>query len=205
MAITTIIGLKHLDIAKQRLAPHLGDLERRRLMLRMLESAAAAARSAGLGPVAIATTEPSGPAIAEKLGVALLSDGGLPWNQGLVHALASLPSTPERVMFLAGDLPLLRDEELGAFAAASPAPGVGIARARDAGTNALLLTPADAIMPSFGSTSSSEVHAAAARASGLAHVVVELPGLTLDVDTVDDARDAGLLLVSGTGRAPRAG
>lgn len=47
--------------------------------------------------------------------------------------------------------------------------------------------------PQFGAPRSSEVHEAAARAAGLTCRVLDIPGLALDVDTIDDVRDAGLL------------
>jgi 2-phospho-L-lactate guanylyltransferase len=202
VAVQTIIGLKRLAGAKQRLGPDVPPAARRRLMLSMLAAVVAAARAADLGPVALATSEPSAPALAQRLGLTILSDGDLPWNDGLLHALAAVAPKPARVLFLAGDIPLLTGAELHDFAAAAPAPGVGIARARDAGTNALLVTPPGALRPAFGSPRSSEVHAAAARAANLPWLVADIPGLALDVDTVEDARDAGLLppALSGRGR-----
>jgi 2-phospho-L-lactate guanylyltransferase len=201
VAVQTIIGLKRLDIAKQRLIPHLLPIDRRRLMISMLEAVVAVAQSAGLGPVALATSEPTAPGLARKLGVTLLSDADLPWNDGLAHALASLTPRPARVLYLAGDIPLVTAAELLAFVAAAPTPGVAIARARDAGTNALLVTPSDAMRPMFGAPRSSEVHAAAADAANLPFRVLDIAGLALDVDTIEDARDAGVLFaISGTGR-----
>jgi len=201
VAVQTIIGLKRLDIAKQRLIPHLLPIDRRRLMISMLEAVVAVAQSACLGPVALATSEPTAPGLARKLGVTLLSDADLPWNDGLAHALASLTPRPARVLYLAGDIPLVTAAELLAFVAAAPTPGVAIARARDAGTNALLVTPSDAMRPTFGAPRSSEVHAAAADAANLPFRVLDIAGLALDVDTIQDARDAGVLFaISGTGR-----
>jgi len=207
VAIQTIIGLKRLDIAKQRLMPHLSPTGRRELMLSMLEAVVAAAHQAGLGPVALATCEPTAAALAVHLQVAILPDGDLPWNDGLVHALSSLIPLPARVLYLAGDVPLVTAAELREFVAAAPAPGVCIARARDAGTNALMVTPSEALRPAFGEPRSSEVHEAAARAARLPCRVVDIPGLALDVDTLNDARDAGLQVhgISGTGRAPAGG
>ena len=170
-------------------------------MISMLEAVVAVAQSAGLGPVALATSEPTAPGLARKLGVTLLSDADLPWNDGLAHALASLTPRPARVLYLAGDIPLVTAAELLAFVAAAPTPGVAIARARDAGTNALLVTPSDAMRPTFGAPRSSEVHAAAAGAANLPFRVLDIAGLALDVDTIEDARDAGVLFaISGTGR-----
>jgi 2-phospho-L-lactate/phosphoenolpyruvate guanylyltransferase len=207
VAIQTIIGLKRLAFAKERLGPDLAAPERRRLMVSMLEAVVAATLAADLGPVALATSEPTAPALASTLRVSVLSDGDLPWNDGLVHALALVVPRPGRVLFLAGDIPLLTPAELRDFADAAPAAGVAIARARDAGTNALLITPPGALRPSFGSPRSSEVHAALARAANLPYRVIDIPGLALDVDTIGDARDAALLTdaVTGTGRDPQDG
>ena len=175
-------------------------------MLSMLETVVAVAQRADLGPVALATSEPIAPDLARSLGIAALSDGNLAWNDGLVHALGLISPPPSRVLYLAGDIPLLTTEELGAFVAGAPTPGVAIARARDAGTNALLVTPAGAMRPLFGTPRSSAVHAAAAQGAGLSARVLDFAGLALDVDTIDDARDAGVLYaVSGTGRDPDGG
>jgi 2-phospho-L-lactate guanylyltransferase len=205
--VQTIIGLKRLAITKQRLIPHLSQAERRALMLGMLERVVTAVHGAALGPVALATSEPTAAALAGQLDVAVLSDGDLPWNDGLVYALSTLIMPPDAVLYLAGDLPLVTAAELRQFVAAAPARGICIARARDAGTNALLVTPCGALRPAFGAPRSSEVHEAAARAAGLPYRIIDIPGLALDVDTIDDARDAGVLArpVSDTGRAPDAG
>lgn len=208
MTIQTIIGLKRLALAKQRLMPEVSVDDRRRLMLDMLQAVVGAARAADLGPVALATSEPTAPSLGTALGVSLLSDGDLPWNDGLAFALSSVTPRPSRVLYLAGDLPLVTAEDLRLLVSMSPAPGVGIARARDRGTNALVVAPSVAMSPLFGSPRSSEVHAAAAAAAGLPAHIVDIPGLALDVDTVADAIDAGLLTgtpLSGTGRAPARG
>lgn len=182
--------------------PTLSPIERRQLMLRMLAAVIGVARAADLGPVALATSEPSAPTLARELGVATLSDGDLPWNDGLSRALASLEPRPARVLYLAGDLPLVTAAELHEFVAAAPAPGVCVARARDGGTNALLVTPSDALRPAFGAPRSSQMHREAARAVGLPCRVVDIPGLALDVDTLEDAWDSGVLAraVSETSR-----
>lgn len=200
VSIQTLIGLKRLSVAKQRLMPELSPLQRRDLMLAMLSHVTAVARAAELGPVALATSDPGADALARSLGVATISDGGLPWNEGLVHAL-HLVEEPAAVLYLAGDLPLLTASEVRALADSAPRRGVVVARARDLGTNALLVTPPDVLAPMFGHLRSSEAHQAASRDRGLVCVVVDIPGLALDVDTIADARDAGVLpRLTGTGR-----
>lgn len=193
MSVAILIGLKHLDSAKTRLGPDLSGEQRRQLMRRMLEAVAAAALKADVGPVFLATSEPDGQAIAADLGVGLADDGGLPWNEGLVHALETLERPPRRVLYLAGDLPTVSADEIAALVAAAPHPGVAIARAHDGGTNALLVSPSTAIAPTFGVAGSAVEHRRRATAACLTAVTVDLPGLALDVDTADDAARAGVL------------
>jgi len=202
--VQILVGLKRLDQAKTRLVPDVAPAARRDLMLAMLATVVSAAREAALGPVCLATSEPTAAELGVVLGVDVISDGGHAWNQGLVHALESIDPIPAAVLYLAGDLPLLTAAELREFAAQSPRPGVGIARARDGGTNALLITPSRAMSPGFGRTRSAEAHANDAATRRLLQTVIDLPGLALDVDTVVDAWDAGLLPrpVSGTSRDP---
>ena len=207
MAVQTLIGLKRLSVAKQRLMADLSPGDRQDLMLAMLASVVAAARAAALGPVALATSEERAPSLASALGVALLSDGGLPWNAGLVHALAAVTPQPDAVLYLAGDLPLVTAADLVLFVNASPARGVGVARARDGGSNALLVTPPTLMRPRFGETGSAAVHQGDALAAGVDVAVLDIPGLALDVDTIEDAWDAGVVArpLSGRGRAPGRG
>ncbi len=206
MSIQILIGLKQLSSAKQRLMPQLSLAERQDMMMGMLTTVAAAARASELGPVALATSEPQAPSIASALQVDVVSDGGLPWNEGLVFALNRVAGSPSAVLYLAGDLPLVEARDLVIFVDAAPASGLAVARARDHGSNALLVRPPHTFTPMFGQTRSSDVHLASATALGLECRIVDLPGLALDVDTVDDARDAGLLnQVTETGQAPGRG
>jgi 2-phospho-L-lactate guanylyltransferase len=186
VSIPILIPLKHLDDAKRRLHPAIGSEQRRALMLSMLTHVSTEAVAAGLGPVALASSEPRAPAIADQLGIGLFSDGGLPWNAGLGYALSLLHPAPAAVLYLAGDLPLVTSAEIAELAAAIPASGVAIGRAHDGGSNALGLRPADAIVPAFGSDQSARAHAGLAQAAGLAVAVVDLPGIALDVDTPAD-------------------
>jgi len=192
VATQILIPLKHLDSAKRRLHPQIGAEGRRSMMLAMLAHVAAEAVAAEVGPVALASSEPRAPMIAAEHGIGLVHDGGLPWNEGLVHAVGLLPAPPEAVLFLAGDLPLVTADEILQLAAAIPARGVAIGRAHDGGTNALGLRPPDAMVPSFGSPQSARVHAQLAKRERLEVVVVDLHGIALDVDTPAYAERARL-------------
>jgi 2-phospho-L-lactate guanylyltransferase (CobY/MobA/RfbA family) len=128
--------------------------------------------------------------VAAALGAPALADGGLEWNAGLRHALELLGPAPDGVLFLAADLPTVVAEDVDAMIEACPARGVAIGRAHDEGTNALALRPPGAIVSAFGSPRSSSVHVALARAAGVESVLVDRPGLALDLDTPDDLTEA---------------
>jgi len=206
MSIQIVIGLKQLSAAKQRLMPQLSPAERRDLMITMLTTVTAAAHASQLGPVALATSDPDAPSLGSALDVSVVSDGGLPWNEGLVHALNRIGNRLPAVLYLAGDLPLLQPRDLLAFVDAAPAPGVAVARARDRGTNALLVTPSHAFTPMFGQPRSSDVHHAAAARLGMDCRIIDIDGLALDVDTIEDAWDAGVVArLTETGPGPGRG
>lgn len=190
MTIQVLIPLKRLASAKQRLGPSVSPASRRRLMLHMLGCAVEAAREAGIGPVALVTSEPTAPELAAAYQIQLLSDGDLPWNEGLLHALCSIEPAPLAVLYLSADLPLVSAVDITRFVDAAADPGVSVARARDGGTNALLVRPADAITPAFGRQPSAAGHANQAAGRGIPVCIVDIPGLALDVDTINDLRAA---------------
>jgi 2-phospho-L-lactate guanylyltransferase len=99
------------------------------------------------------------------------------------------------VLCIPGDCPALDPQELDALLAAEqsgdgtgadgPAQVVIVPDRHGTGTNGLLLTPPDAIAPSFG-PGSCERHRALALAAGLSCRVERLPSLLLDIDTGAD-------------------
>jgi 2-phospho-L-lactate guanylyltransferase len=186
METDVLIPLKRLDAAKTRLAPALTNAERGRLMAGMLTRVARAAVRAGAGRVALASSDPAASGLARRLGVECVSDGGLPWNEGLVHARSLLHRPAAAVLYLAGDLPLVDAADVAALVEAGGEATAVIGRAHDGGTNALWVCPAAALMPAFGAAGSAAVHAALARRHGLEAVVVDRPGLARDVDTPAD-------------------
>ena len=161
----------------------------------MTAGVVAAARAArGVDRVFIVTSEPG----AASLGAATLDDGGLPWNEGLAHAIAALAPVPDAVAIVAGDLPLVTAADVEALVAAIPARGVAVARALDAGSNGLGLRPPAALVPNFGVPGSAAAppRARAGRRAGEA-VLVDRPGLAHDVDTPADAERVRALLPPG--------
>jgi 2-phospho-L-lactate guanylyltransferase len=93
----------------------------------------------------------------------------------------------DRALLVPGDCPTLDPAQLDDLCERRIAtPSVVIVPDRHGtGTNALLLTPPDALAPSFGPDSCAR-HASHAEASGTHYEIAEVPSLALDVDTFDD-------------------
>jgi len=106
------------------------------------------------------------------------------------------------VALLPGDCPLLDPGELDlALRRMRPGRVAVVPDRHGTGTNALLLSPADAIGPAFGE-GSCDRHADRARRAGLAVAVERLPSLGLDVDTPADLEALATALAERPGRAP---
>jgi 2-phospho-L-lactate guanylyltransferase len=189
-----LIPLKRLDAAKSRLAPALSEAERRRLMAAMVAHVVRTALAADAGRVVLVSSDPAAQALADRLGIGRVSDAGLPWNPGLVHARAQLPAPAEAVLYLAGDLPLVEVGDVAALIDAGTTGTAVIGRAHDGGTNALWVCPPTALRPAFGTPESAAVHAGRAEECGLEAVVLDRPGIAHDVDTPADLALARCLL-----------
>jgi len=86
------------------------------------------------------------------------------------------------------DIPTLLDAEVEQLLAAGREHAVVIARSADGGTNALLLSPVNAMSFCFGRNSAT-AHENMALSRGLTCHTVDLPFLSKDIDTPDDLRD----------------
>ena len=106
------------------------------------------------------------------------------------------------VALLPGDCPLLDAAELDAALERMHPGRVAVVPDRHGtGTNALLMSPPDAIGPGFG-PDSRERHAGRADRAGHEVAVEELPSLALDVDTPDDLEAVAAVLGGHPERAP---
>jgi 2-phospho-L-lactate guanylyltransferase len=203
MNTVAILPVKSFGAAKQRLAGGLGSGSRQALAQAMFADVLASLRGVpGLDAVAVVTADPLAESVAVGEGVRVLPDDeeagqSAAASIGIRHAL---DGDFERVLLVPGDTPLLDRYEVAALL--ERAPAVAIAPDRHlTGTNALLLSPPDAIEPSFGPGSLAR-HTAAARAAGLDYSVEQVPSLMLDVDTPEDLAEVAAALESRDGRAP---
>ena len=91
------------------------------------------------------------------------------------------------MLTLPGDIPLVTSVEIGrVLAAHRPAPSFTIVPSHDErGSNAILMSPPDAVTLRFGEDSFVP-HLAAAEDRGIAPTVLHLPGIALDIDNPAD-------------------
>jgi 2-phospho-L-lactate guanylyltransferase len=178
-----LVPLKRLEGAKTRLRGLLAPAERAALVEAMLADVLAAVT--GNGPVTLVSSDPLAPALAGRYGVAWWDDRGLAWNDALAAALAEIVREPVAAV-VSADCPLLERDDLAALAAAVPPRGIAIARAIDAGTNAVAMRPPGVVGTCFGVSGSAAVHAELARAAAVDAVIVDRTGTALDLDTPAD-------------------
>jgi 2-phospho-L-lactate guanylyltransferase len=107
------------------------------------------------------------------------------------------------VLLVPGDCPSLDPDEVAGLLAGFADAGVVIVPDRHGtGTNALRLTPPNAIAPAFGPGSFAR-HAALGAAAGAVVRVAQAPSLELDVDTPGDLAALRVALQQLPDAAPR--
>jgi 2-phospho-L-lactate guanylyltransferase len=186
---TAVLPVKRFDAAKQRLAGGVDDERRRELAGAMVADVLEAAGEArAIDRVIVVTGEPAVQELAADVGAEVVPD---PEDAGHIEAAQAGIARAEvegaeRVVLLAGDCPLLDPRELDRLLTGIPGNYVGIVPDRHgSGTNALLLSPPDAIVPAFGE-GSRDRHVEAARQAGIPFGIEELPSIELDLDTPAD-------------------
>ena len=188
--VWAIIPVKETRSAKQRLAPVLSASLRQTLALAMLEDVLEAiAGVAGLDGAILVTVDPQAEALARRYGMETLADGAHDGHTGAVNAGARhlIARGRSTMLTLPGDLPLVTADEITRLIAAhGPAPAFTIAPAHDElGSNAILMSPPQAVPLRFGENSYFP-HLAAARAQGIEPCIVHLPGIAFDIDNPQD-------------------
>jgi 2-phospho-L-lactate guanylyltransferase len=187
MRTLAILPVKTFGAAKQRLAPALGPDSRSALARTMFTDVLASLREvSALDALAVVTADPAAGADARRAGATVLPDPEQAGQSaaaaiGISHALAE---GFERVLLVPGDTPLLGPGEVEVLLEGRGPVSI-VPDRHGTGTNALVLTPPDAIAPSFG-PGSLERHVAAAEATGVPGTVERIPTLMLDVDTGAD-------------------
>jgi len=156
----------------------------------MLEDVLTAlAEARGLAGRILVTTDPGAITIAARYGAECWPDDAANGHTGAVTAAACRLADEGRggMLTLPGDIPLVTPAEIEQLLAAHrPTPSFTIAPSHDEkGSNAIILSPPDAVPLRFGDESFFP-HLAAAEARGIAPVVLHLPGIALDIDNPAD-------------------
>jgi 2-phospho-L-lactate guanylyltransferase len=201
-----LIPVKNLSGAKQRLAAVLDQASRTELAQAMLADVLAALHSLRRRTevkVALVTSDPFATRLAQEYSFEIIPDQINPGETGAIEMATRLcvqrgePST----LVVPADIPLIQAWEVEEILARAPQEGSVLAPAADGrGTNAILRTPADLFPLRFGNDSF-KPHHAAAQATGKPCVVIELPGIAVDVDNPSDLRT--LMSLPGETRAQR--
>jgi 2-phospho-L-lactate guanylyltransferase len=181
--------VKRFGAAKQRLAGGIDDARRAAVVTAMLEDVLEAIGEVRpIERTIVVTSEAPAAGLAAAAGAEVLPDPDEGGHSGA--ALAGIARARELgvrcVVLLPGDCPLLDPRELERLLTGMPEHFVAVVPDRHGtGTNALALTPPEAIRPAFGEGSCAR-HVAAAREAGIPYAVEELPSLALDLDTPAD-------------------
>ena len=206
MKAIAVLPVKRFSAAKQRMAAGITGGQRRDLAQAMVADVLEAiGRARAIEQTIVVSGDPVAQELAAAAGAEVVPD---PEDGGHVEAaLAGIARAEadgaERVVLLAGDCPLLDPRELDSLLTGVPGNYVGVVPDRHGtGTNALLLSPPDAIVPAFGEGSRAR-HVEAARQAGVPFGVEELPSIELDLDTPADLIALTRELEKQPGRAKR--
>lgn len=184
-----IVPVKPLDEAKSRLAGVLTPEERIALARRLLDrTLLKLTRARGITRVALISRDARALKIGRKFGAWTILESHPNLNEALEQARRVCFANGGRALLvIPADLPRLRVRDVEKMIAlGEPAPRVVIApAARDGGTNALLLNPADAIAFQFGEASFAG-HCAAAKDLEIPVALYNSDTVTFDLDLPED-------------------
>jgi 2-phospho-L-lactate guanylyltransferase len=196
-----LVPVKNLAQAKQRLASVLDQAARTELAQSMLQDVLEALR--GRSPVALVTGDPFALDLARQFRFEVIPDVANRSETDAIEMATQLCSSrgAEYTLVIPADIPSITPQELDAILGAAPPEGSVLVPAADGrGTNAALRRPG-ALFPLRFGNDSFKPHLATARATQKPCVVLQLPGIALDVDNPSDLRQ--LATASGETRAQR--
>jgi len=197
-----LIPVKDSSSAKQRLASVLDQPSRTALAQAMLHDVLSALHVWKNRPaVGVVTSDAFAMKLASAYGFEVILDADNPGETGAIEMATRV--CVERgtgwTLVIPGDIPLIQAWELEEILKQAPAEGSMLVPAGDGrGTNAAFRRPADLFPLRFGNDSF-KPHHAAAQATGKPCVVLQFPGIAVDVDNPEDLSQ--LLSLPGETRA----
>jgi 2-phospho-L-lactate guanylyltransferase len=189
MPTLAVLPIKNFTEAKQRLETVLTPGPRRALAEAMFSDVLTALRrSSAVEDILVITRDHGAQQIAGGHGALVLDDEEPGQSAAAVLGVRyAIDHEYERVFLVPGDCPMLDPREIDALITQPhEAPSALIVTDRHGtGTNGLLLSPPDSLVPAFG-PDSRERHFANAEMVGTAPELVSVASLELDIDTPDD-------------------
>ena len=184
--------MKDTRFSKQRLSRAFSPALRQRLAIAMFADVMQAlCDTPGLSGILVVTEDREAATIAGRCNARVVAEGARDGHTGAVMAGARRLAAERRAGMLAlpGDIPLVTPAEIEAvLASRGEAPCCTLVPAHDhRGTNAVLLSPPDAMALQFGGDSFGP-HVATANRLGLIVTSLALPGIALDIDDPEDVQ-----------------
>jgi 2-phospho-L-lactate guanylyltransferase len=186
-----LVPVKNLADAKRRLSSILNPEERLALAQAMCEDVLQALADWQNRPaVAVVTSDAFARQLAARFNFDVVADD----NSGETNAIEMATAVcrgrgAESTLVVPADIPLIDSSELQQIVESAPPSGaVLVPDAAGRGTNAAWRFPGDLFPLRFGNDSFLP-HLAAAKATGLPCVVLELPGIARDVDRPGDLHE----------------
>ena len=184
-----LVPVKNLSAAKQRLAAVLSQSARTELAQAMLyDVVSALATWTGRPACALVTSDPFAMELARQYHFEIISDPANPGETGAIEMATQIcvERGIDSTLVIPADIPLIQASELEQVAAHAPDAGTVLVPAADGrGTNAAFRRPANLFPLRFGNDSF-KPHLAAAQATGRPCIVLQLPGVAVDVDNPED-------------------
>jgi coenzyme F420-0:L-glutamate ligase/coenzyme F420-1:gamma-L-glutamate ligase len=187
--LTAVLPFRSIDSAKSRMAPLLGEAERREFSARLLERTLLALRRAtSIGSVILVSPDPLARALARSGGHEALDDGGVDLNAAITLGVGyAATSGASAVLILPVDLAEISavniDALVGGWSGSHPA----ILASPDGGTSALLVPLPRTFTPQFGESSAAAHHDELKRGGTVE--TLSSP-LAADLDTPEDLKAA---------------
>jgi 2-phospho-L-lactate guanylyltransferase len=211
MRTAAILPVKRFPLAKQRLGESVAESLRANLARAMVGDVLSSLRECpAIDATIVVTCEPSVAAAARYIDAVVVEDTveegqSAAASLGLAYALRE---GFERALCVPGDCPTLDPHELVELLVADTPPEsvdpkvVIVPDRHGKGTNGLLLSPPDALSPSFGPDSRTR-HERLASESGVKWRIAQPASLLLDIDTGEDLAVLRERVAGEHVRAPR--
>ena len=199
-----LVPVKNLANAEQRLSSVLGPEARQELAQAMCADVLETLALWRQRPVvAVVTSDPFASDFAARCGFEVIADDVNPGETGAIEMATAFcrERGADHTLVIPADIPLIEASELEKIVESAPPGGaVLVPDAAGRGTNAALRAPAGLFPLRFGNDSFLP-HLAAARATGLPCVVLNLRGIALDIDRPEDLNE--LAAADGERRSQR--